>query len=248
MRVRTSDLEIVFNNHLKTVDDYWRRFGKHPNVDGRRILDFGCGTGGMVQRLMESNAAEVVGIDIAEREVKFGNKLLRQAWGDRARLVCADIRNADLGSFDMIISQNTLEHVTPLYECVRAVVDKARPGAEMYFGFCSLWHSPYGSHHYPPSIIPWRHLILGEDSVLRSMSKATGYLYKDVVDAGFNKAAPDDFFSVFARLPADIVSMKINIVTDGWKQAMVDIAKPMLKFGFLRKYLTFSIYIHMRRY
>lgn len=246
MGVRSKDGSVVFEYHLTSTAEFWRRFGGPPPLAGKRVLDFGASTGGMLQRLLELGAAEVVGVDINPRAVGYGQERLKP-YGDRARLILGDVRTLDIGEFDMIVSQNVLEHVMPLEEVVQAVVAKARPGADIYFGFSPMWYSPYGHHQYPPTKIPWYHLIFGEQAVLDAMYRTSGNRFADIHDAGFNKATPDEFEAVFRRLPVDIVSLRRNVVSSGWKQALAGLFTPIARLPGLRKYLTVSIYAHMRK-
>jgi len=246
MTVRTNDRSVVFAYHLNTTFEFWRRFGGMPSLAGKRVLDFGAGTGGMVQRLVDNGAAEVVGVDISDYAIAYGKQRL-EPFGDRARLIAGDIRELDIGSFDMIVSQNTLEHVMPLEEVIQAVVALAKPGADIYFGFSPLWYSPYGHHGYPPTKLPWYHLIFGEQAVLDSMRAVSGKIYTDVHDAGFNKVTPDAFEALFHRLPVDIVSLRKNVVTGGWKQRVASLLNPIAQLPLLQKYMTVSIYAHLRK-
>src|SRR5438132_9916102 len=52
----------------------WQRAMEHadllallPAIDGRRVLDLGCGAGQLAHYLATSAAAEVVGVDVSER-------------------------------------------------------------------------------------------------------------------------------------------------------------------------------------
>lgn len=246
MSVRTKDRSVVFDYHLGTTFEFWRRFGGIPDLTGKRVLDFGAGTGGMVRRLLDNGAAEVVGIDISDYAIEFGQEKLKD-FGPRARLIAGDIRDLDIGDFDVIVSQNTLEHVMPLREVTEAVVARARPGADIYFGFSPLWYSPFGHHGYPQTRLPWHHLFFGDESVLRSMKSVSGKTYADAFDAGFNKATPDQFEAVFNILPVKIVSLKKNVVSGGWKQRVATVFNPIANLAPLRKYMTVSMYAHLRK-
>lgn len=246
MYVRTKDRSVVFDYHLNTTFEYWRRFGGVPALGGKRVLDFGAGTGGMVKRLLDNGAREVVGVDISDYAIAYGQQRLAE-FGDRAVLIAADIRTLDIGEFDVIVSQNTLEHVMPLHDVVQSVVAKARKGGDIYFGFSPLWYSPFGHHGYPPTRLPWRHLLFGDKSVLQSMHEISGKTFTDVFDAGFNKATPDDFEALFEALPVEIVSLKRNVISSGWKQAIASVLDPVSKLPFLKKYMTVSMYAHLRK-
>ena len=126
-----------------------------------RILDAGCGGGGMPLSLAEE-AKMVVGIDPAERFQDAGVKLgaerrlhnLHFALADGMALPFPD------GSFDLVLSHAVIEHVAdaPLYlrECARVLA----PGGRMY-----LSTAPYLSFagaHLPRLKVPIPlHLIAG---------------------------------------------------------------------------------------
>ena len=126
-----------------------------------RILDAGCGGGGMPLSLAEE-ASGVVGIDLVDRFRDAGVRLGRERGLRNLEFVRADgmalpFRDA---AFDMVLSHAVIEHVAdaPLYlrECARVL----RPGGTMY-----LSTAPYLSFagaHLPRLRVPVPlHLILG---------------------------------------------------------------------------------------
>lgn len=126
-----------------------------------RVLDAGCGGGGMPLSLAE-DAALVVGIDPAERFQEAGVRLARERSVGNLRFALADgmyLPFAD-GVFDLVLSHAVIEHVAdaPLYlrEAARVLV----PGGRMY-----LSTSPYLSFagaHLPRLKVPVPlHLIAG---------------------------------------------------------------------------------------
>ena len=208
----------VFDLHYaKSSALFWRRFGGQPDLTGKRVLDFGCATGGMVHRVLKAGASSAVGIDLSKRAIDYAKPRLAEEWGDRADIRRGDIRIEQFDPVDVVVSQNTLEHVDPLVETLLAVVDKVKPGGELYFGFSPLWYSPYGHHRYPPGKMPWRHLIQGDEVVLESMEKLGGTRYASIAEAGFNKATPADFYAAFDALPVSVISMKTNLTEGGLK-------------------------------
>lgn len=128
---------------------------------GGRVLDAGCGGGGMPLSLAE-DATSVVGIDPAERFQEAGVRLgaergmrnLHFALADGMALPFSD------GTFDLVLSHAVIEHVAdaPLYlrECARVLA----PGGRVY-----LSTAPYLSFagaHLPRLKIPVPlHLIVG---------------------------------------------------------------------------------------
>jgi SAM-dependent methyltransferase len=126
-----------------------------------RVLDAGCGGGGMPVSLAEE-AQVVVGIDPAPRFSDAGVRLARERQVRNLHFTLADGMALPFitGTFDLILSHAVIEHVAdaPLYlrECARALA----PGGRMY-----LSTAPYLSFagaHLPRLKIPVPlHLLAG---------------------------------------------------------------------------------------
>ena len=126
-----------------------------------RVLDDGCGGGGMPLSLAEETRT-VVGIDPAERFQDAGVRLARERRMRNLHFALADGMALPFaaGSFDLLLSHAVIEHVAdaPLYlrECARVLA----PGGHMY-----LSTSPYLSFagaHLPRLKVPVPlHLFLG---------------------------------------------------------------------------------------
>lgn len=237
-----------FQRHYSvSAPDFWRRFGGQPDVRGRRVLDFGSGSGGMIHRLMEAGASSAVGVDLDFGASKYAKKRLAEEWGDRVAIICEDIREVDFDAVDVIVSQNTMEHVSPLDEVLSAVVDKAAPGAELYFGYAPLWYSPYGNHRCPKNKVPWQHLILGEKYVLDHMRDHKQRDYPSVRDAGFNCKTPAEFRAAFAKQPLDLVSLRRNAGSGGVRSLVNRAGLLPTVIPGLEKYFTTGMYWHLRK-
>jgi SAM-dependent methyltransferase len=126
-----------------------------------RVLDAGCGGGGMPLSLAEE-VDQVVGIDPAERFQDAGARLGRERQMRNLHFALADGMALPFtsGSFDLVLSHAVIEHVSDalryLQECARVLA----PGGHVY-----LSTSPYLSFagaHLPRLKIPIPlHLIFG---------------------------------------------------------------------------------------
>jgi SAM-dependent methyltransferase len=126
-----------------------------------RVLDAGCGGGGMPLSLAEE-AAPVVGIDPAERFQDAGVRLARERGVRRLHFALADGMALPFpaGTFDLVLSHAVIEHVADaglyLRECARVLA----LGGHVY-----LSTAPYLSFagaHLPRLLIPVPlHLIAG---------------------------------------------------------------------------------------
>jgi len=80
-----------------------------PAVDGRRVLDAGCGTG-HYSALLAERGAEVVGADASSGMLRAA----RERQEGQQRVVRADLRTGlpfSDGAFDVVVSQLTLDHI-----------------------------------------------------------------------------------------------------------------------------------------
>ncbi|HET6381076.1 MAG TPA: cyclopropane-fatty-acyl-phospholipid synthase family protein [candidate division Zixibacteria bacterium] len=82
--------------------------------DGMRLLDIGCGWGGLLVRAAERAKVEAMGITLSERQQAYATRLIAErGLGDRVRVELMDYRSvpAALGRFDRIASIGMAEHV-----------------------------------------------------------------------------------------------------------------------------------------
>jgi SAM-dependent methyltransferase len=191
-----------------------------------RVLDAGCGGGGMPLSLAEE-AAQVVGIDPAERFQDAGVRLGRERGFANLHFALADGMALPFprGAFDLVLSHAVIEHVAdaPLYlrECARVLA----PGGHVY-----LSTAPYLSFagaHLPRLRIPVPlHLILGRPmafAIFQQLARhATWTLREPANENSFIKAARrgeikhDDLLEKVrvVRLRAQIAAAGLRIVRE----------------------------------
>lgn len=99
---------------------------------GRRLLDAGCGAGGLVTAAARAGLA-VTGTDIALRWLVIAAKRLEEQ-GLQAELVCADIGRPPFpdAAFDRIAATDLFEHVTDLPQVAGALIHLLEPGGALY--------------------------------------------------------------------------------------------------------------------
>jgi len=86
-----------------------RKLGLRP---GMRLLDVGCGWGGMVLHAAKHHGVSAVGVTLSTRQVEWAGKAVAEAGlGDRVEVRRQDYRDVDDGPYDAISSIGMFEHV-----------------------------------------------------------------------------------------------------------------------------------------
>ena len=82
---------------------------------GMRVLDIGCGWGGLALYLHARTGAEVLGVTLSEEQLKVARARAEAAGvADKVRFELVDYRHVT-GSFDRIVSVGMFEHVGPAH-------------------------------------------------------------------------------------------------------------------------------------
>ncbi|MBB5713369.1 SAM-dependent methyltransferase [Sphingomonas aerophila] len=82
---------------------------------GMRVLDIGCGWGGMALYLHRKLGAEVLGVTLSEEQLEVARARAEEAGvADKVRFELIDYRRVE-GQFDRIVSVGMFEHVGPAH-------------------------------------------------------------------------------------------------------------------------------------
>ena len=146
------------------------------DVGAVRLADLGCGDGG-ASIVFAKRGAKVVGIDVNEDFIQPA-VLTRKAFGADVDFRVIDATSEldlDLkSSFDLILLQEVVEHVSSVEAILRSALQLARPGGYCYASF-PPYPSPAGGHHHyarkPYRYIPWLHLAIPRNWLIRTLPK-----------------------------------------------------------------------------
>ncbi|MCB9665416.1 MAG: methyltransferase domain-containing protein [Alphaproteobacteria bacterium] len=84
-----------------------------PFVEGRTVVDLGCGSGLLTGLLLDAGAAHVRGIDIAESAIVAARARAEEAgWGDRASFEVGTTQGLDRLEADFIVSLGLTDWLT----------------------------------------------------------------------------------------------------------------------------------------
>ena len=141
---------------------------RHHVPIGGRVIDVGCGGGGMPLSFAE-HADSVVGIDPMDRFSQAGAVIAREWNRPNVRFARADGMALPFpsGSFDLVLSHSVLEHVADaglyLRECRRVM----KPEGRVYLS-TAPYLSPAGAH-LPHLLVPVPlHLVIGRPLAFRT--------------------------------------------------------------------------------
>jgi len=136
---------------------------RHPTLARRRALDFGCGVGRLTQALA-GEFKHATGVDIAADMIALARQHNRR--GDRVTYIhhtSADLSCFAAGSFDLVMSLITLQHIAPEYSrrYIAEFLRVCAPGGIVYFQAPAERLVPHKTRSlslYPPSVAKrvWR--------------------------------------------------------------------------------------------
>ena len=94
----------------RKLDYICRKLRLHP---GQRLLDLGCGWGGLVIHAAQRYGVDVTGITLSQPQADLANERIAQAGlGDRCRVLVRDYREVDEpAGYDALVSVGMFEHV-----------------------------------------------------------------------------------------------------------------------------------------
>jgi cyclopropane-fatty-acyl-phospholipid synthase len=108
-----------------------RKLGLRP---GMRLLDVGCGWGGMSIHAATHHGVHAVGVTLSSRQAEWGQKAVVEAGvADRVEIRGRDYRDVDDGPYDAIASIGLVEHVgsAQLPSYARHLYGLLRPGGRL---------------------------------------------------------------------------------------------------------------------
>lgn len=132
-------------------------------LDGRRIVDVGCG-GGILSEAMARKGAQVLGVDLAERSLKVAQLHAMEAGIDNVqyREVAAEVlADEQPGQFDIVTCMEMVEHVPDPSSIIAACAKLVKPGGWVFLSTLN---------RNPKSFL---FAIVGAEHVLKLLPKGT---------------------------------------------------------------------------
>lgn len=162
-RKRYFDIQIL-NAEKYVIPFIEERF---PVQKGMRVLEIGCGEGGVLKAFI-NKGCEGVGVELDTPRIDDALKFLPEdVAAGRIRFVAKDIYKVDIekelgGLFDIIVLKDVIEHIHDQARLIGWMKNFLKPNGIVFFGF-PPWYMPFGGHQQMcrsrVSKLPWIHLL-----------------------------------------------------------------------------------------
>lgn len=140
---------------------------KFPVRTGMRVLEIGCGEGGVLKAFV-NKGCEGLGVELDTPRIDDALKFLPDDVAARKiRFVAKDIYLVDIekdfsGRFDIIVLKDVIEHIHDQPKLIGWMKNFLNPGGIVFFGF-PPWYMPFGGHQQMCrsrlSKLPYIHLL-----------------------------------------------------------------------------------------
>ncbi|MFM2138327.1 MAG: hypothetical protein RJA57_634 [Bacteroidota bacterium] len=140
---------------------------KVPIRSGMRVLEIGCGEGGVLKAFIDRGCTGV-GVELDPPRVELARQFMADPLSiGTLRLISRDIYTVDPasdlgGRFDIILLKDVIEHIHDQERLIRWMKQFLVPDGIIFFGF-PPWYMPFGGHQQMCrsglSRIPWIHLL-----------------------------------------------------------------------------------------
>lgn len=193
--------------HLQVDKDFIRQ---HFDLNGKKVLDFGSGMGGMSLWYAKNWDCSVYGVDIDGFHVNVATHLKEKHGVKNVEFEKRDITTQKLppqyeGSFDAIFMNDVAEHIPfPILEKIFAEFHRLLSPKGRIFVSYPPWQSPYASHVVRVTGLPWCQ-YLPEKTLLKWIEKKnekiSGEHESDLIEAykGLNHLTHENFSPILAR-------------------------------------------------
>jgi len=155
---------------LETAAGYLEPAG---DLQGKRILDVGCGLGGKTVAYAERGANAVFGADILEANTEASQSYAAEmAVDDRLAFLAGDAAALPFAdeTFDTVVANDAMEHFARPDLALDEIRRVTRKGGSMWFFFTPHF-SPLGSHLYDYIYTPWCHLLFTRSQIERAVRR-----------------------------------------------------------------------------
>lgn len=246
-------------NSVSKQQKFWMGFSPKgaPDFKGKRVLEIGCGHGERCFEILSLGAEYVVGLDLSEHSINEARSRLKNTPEFNENTISfflGELETLPDRNFDVIVSEDTFEHIMNVPQVLEIMFDKSNPGATAYLGFGPLYNSPFGDHGWMRQVLPfrsifswpWGHLIFTDSYIFKKLSKQYNCKIQDVIDWPFwtlNRKTRAEFIQDFLSS-----SFEINLISENPGYSLVGkLMSLFAKLPFGKNYLVWGLYVVLKR-
>ena len=152
-------------------------FADYAHLEGKYVLDGGCGPGGRTMYYASNGAKEVLGIDIYKPDLDCASEAAKKRGLDNVSFKQASLSEIPLEdeTVDLMFMNDVIEHIGTdildevLSECKRVL----KPGGRLCVEF-PPWTGAFAGHLMSYIKLPWVHLLFSEETIKQTLYQIDG--------------------------------------------------------------------------
>ncbi len=165
-----SNHELRFRQQVENANEFVIPFIQQTLtvIDGIRVLEIGCGEGGVLKPFYD-RACECVGVDLDQLRIDLAKDFLKEEIQKGGmKILFKNVFDEDFQTeyehyFDLIILKDVIEHIHGQETFIPFMKKLLKPNGQIFFGF-PPWYMPFGGHQQIAhkkwtSIMPYYHLL-----------------------------------------------------------------------------------------
>lgn len=164
-----SSISVRFDQQYENAKAYLIPFLEEagPLTPGMKVLEIGCGEGGVLKPFAERDIYSV-GVDLSAKRIESANSLMESfVQRDKALFIAQNVYEDTFlekwqGQFDWILLKDTIEHIPEQERFIPYLNKFLKPGGKIFLGF-PPWYMPFGGHQQicksKISKLPYLHLL-----------------------------------------------------------------------------------------
>jgi SAM-dependent methyltransferase len=161
-------------------------------LNGKVVVDFGCGIGTEAVEMARRGAAHVIGVDIRESVLAEARRAAQEAGVADRCTFSTEIED----QADIVVSLDAFEHFADPEHILYLMRRLMKDDGQALIAFGPPWYHPRGGHTF--SVFPWAHLLFSEQALLRWRAdfKSDGATRFEEVDGGLNQLTVRRFWQL----------------------------------------------------
>jgi SAM-dependent methyltransferase len=171
-------------------------------VEGKDVLDFGCGEGNEAVDVALHGAGRVIGLDLYDKWIRASAELARSR-GVSEKCVFGKEWHDPV---DVILSVDSFEHFSDPAGILRRMRSLLKPDGCVLASFGPTWYHPLGGHFF--SVFPYAHVLCSESALVRWRSCYKEDGARNFTESGLNRMTIRRFEALVEESPFRFASFE----------------------------------------